>query len=502
MNKEDSISLTEKTIILMLGKGGGFAIAFLIPIVLVRFFDANEFGTYKQFFVVYGTLFSIGQIGLVQSVFYFVPDNKGKFVYITQCYFILVLVGLVFLLGLSMLSGTIASLLNNPIFDDYIIFVGLFLCFMLGASFLEGLLISESKIKYASVILFLNELCKAAFMIVPLLLTRRIISIFIGVVLFSLIRFLFATFYIREYVVYGWKQINSESIRVQLRYALPLGISVLFVTLSANLHNYFVSFYFSPDIFAIFAVGVFVPPIIEVIESPVVEPMFVEIVRNIRDKNEGGVLRVWHNSVRKLSLGFFPIIAFCFVESRQIINLLFTENYSASIPIFMIAIYRTIFGVFIPDNIIKGYGETKYVLRAHFISLMMNFLILFILIKCFGLIGAAVGLILNEFMLKSLLVNKARVLLNLRIGSCLPWAHLGGSLMISYVSTVPVIIYNYLFPGIGIINIAVCLIVFLMTYSILLLKSPLLTVKEREGILKYVKDNGYHCQKAWNRWIS
>ena len=48
-----------------------------MPLVLVRLFDQAAFGTYKQLFLIYGTLFGVAQLGVAESLYYFVPRQPA-----------------------------------------------------------------------------------------------------------------------------------------------------------------------------------------------------------------------------------------------------------------------------------------------------------------------------------------------------------------------------------------------------------------------------------------
>src|SRR5687768_18513273 len=63
---------------LMSGRTVGFAAAFLIPVALARILDQAEFGTYKQLFLIAGTLYGMGQLGMAESLFYFLPRAGSR----------------------------------------------------------------------------------------------------------------------------------------------------------------------------------------------------------------------------------------------------------------------------------------------------------------------------------------------------------------------------------------------------------------------------------------
>jgi O-antigen/teichoic acid export membrane protein len=66
------------TFLLMSGRTVAFAATFFIPVVLARVFSQAEFGTYKQIFLVYATLYYIAQFGMAESLFYFLPSASRE----------------------------------------------------------------------------------------------------------------------------------------------------------------------------------------------------------------------------------------------------------------------------------------------------------------------------------------------------------------------------------------------------------------------------------------
>src|ERR1043166_9713314 len=60
------------------GRVMAFLFTFFIPVVLVRVFDPVDFGTYKQLFLIYMTIFYAAQFGMAESLYYFMPLNPAK----------------------------------------------------------------------------------------------------------------------------------------------------------------------------------------------------------------------------------------------------------------------------------------------------------------------------------------------------------------------------------------------------------------------------------------
>src|SRR5256885_13293317 len=63
---------------LMLGRGGATVLGFALPLILTRLLPQAEFGTYKQVWLVVTTGYYMLQLGLAQSLYYFIPRKDGR----------------------------------------------------------------------------------------------------------------------------------------------------------------------------------------------------------------------------------------------------------------------------------------------------------------------------------------------------------------------------------------------------------------------------------------
>src|SRR5215510_15739106 len=78
MQQPSSDSTFRPALMLMTGRALAFAVTFFVPAVLSRVFSQTEFGTYKQFVLITYTLYSLGQFGLAECLFYFIPGNPAR----------------------------------------------------------------------------------------------------------------------------------------------------------------------------------------------------------------------------------------------------------------------------------------------------------------------------------------------------------------------------------------------------------------------------------------
>jgi O-antigen/teichoic acid export membrane protein len=68
--------MLKPALLIIAGRIVGFVAAFVTPLILVRVFDLDTFGTYKQWFLLYITLLTVTQIGMSESLLFFLTKAK------------------------------------------------------------------------------------------------------------------------------------------------------------------------------------------------------------------------------------------------------------------------------------------------------------------------------------------------------------------------------------------------------------------------------------------
>src|SRR5713226_3613948 len=105
---------------LMLGRLGATVLGFALPLILTRLLPQAEFGTYKQVWLVVTTAYYMLQLGLAQSLYYFIPRKDGREqVWLTQTTLSLTVTGT--LCAVAMYAGRflIAKQFGNPELADF-----------------------------------------------------------------------------------------------------------------------------------------------------------------------------------------------------------------------------------------------------------------------------------------------------------------------------------------------------------------------------------------------
>jgi O-antigen/teichoic acid export membrane protein len=459
-------NLSRPALMLVIGRAIGFAAAFAIPIALARVFDPTEFGTYKQLFLIYGTLYVVAQLGMAESLYYFVPrDSTQASRHVANALVTLGLMGLGALGTLMLLRHHIARWLANPLLAEYLPLLAIGLALMLVTALFEIVLISRKRHAAASWTYGISDLTRTLFIVLPVLAFGQLRWVLIGTIAFALIRLVALLWSLRSEL--GGLKPDITLARRQLAYALPFAVAVAVEVAQANLHQYVVAARFDAATFAIYAVGCLQIPLVDLISTSTANVMMVKMAGEGGQGRGAAALALWHSTICRMALIIFPLTAFLVITAREVIVLLFTTTYAASAPIFMLWTLTFLPAVLCIDAVLRVHAATR-------ILLIMNVLRLAVMAGCivwflsmFGLAGAVIVTLVSTFAAKSFGLVKIARLLDVRVRSILPWGRLaliaGGAL----AAGLPAWWVARLSPLSPVMTLLMSALVYAMTYALL-----------------------------------
>lgn len=412
----------------MAGRSAGVAASLLVPIVLARLFDPSEFGTYKQVFLVYGTLFGIAQIGMAESLFYFLPadpERAGR--HGANAAATLAVSGLMCAAGLWAVSTPLAAGLRNPVLAAYLPLLGLFLSCMLAAAILEIVLMSRRRFGAAACAYAATEAARALLCVLPAWIFGGLRAVLWGAVLFGAAR-LGATvlLMIREFGA-GFR-LDRGLFRRQVAYALPFQAYVLVEIAQANYHQYAVAARFDPATFALYAVGCLQVPLVDLIAGSAGNIMMVRMGELRRGAAGAAIAAAWHAVVRKLWLALVPIVGLLLVAAPDLIRLLYTDAYLASVPIFRIWTLSFLLAALPVDGVLRAHAETRSLIGLGVLKLLVVAATVGWCLDRFGLAGAVGSMLAAATVAKVAGLDRVRRTLAVGVGRLLPWTALAGIL--------------------------------------------------------------------------
>ena len=444
-------------VVLILGRGVGCAAAFLIPVALARIFDPADFGTYKQLFLIFATLYYIAQAGMAESLFYFVPrDRDGGGRYAVNSRRALAVMGALTCAAIVGAAPRIAASMENPALAAGIPWIGAFLLLMLASAGWEIALMARGRYRDAAFAYAGSDIVRALALTLPGVILGSVTAVLWGALAFAVLR-LAATLVTlrREFPALAP---DRALFRRQLAYAVPFGAAVLVEILQQNLHQYVVSAQVEPAVFAIYAVGCLQIPLIDLIAGPSGNVMMVRMSE--KGIGPAGMLALWHGTVRKLAFVFLPLAAFLMVAAKDLIETLFTARYAASAPIFVAWSATVVLCCLPTDCVLRVHAGTRYLFAVNVARLVAVIVSIGPLMKAFGLIGAALATLVGMAVAKGAMLWRISRLLEAGPVRLLPWGSLASSAAVGLGAALPVLFAGPFLGGSPVVRLAADTVIF------------------------------------------
>ena len=459
-------STTKAALMLTIGRTIGFAVAFAIPMILARQFSQEEFGSYRQLFLIYGTLFGLAQIGMAESLYYFLPRDaeKGGHSFANA---VLVLIGAATLcaIGLSLAAHRIALKFNNPGLEGYLPGLGLFLALMIVTAVLEITLVSRKQYRTASLVYASSDILKTALFILPVLALHSLSALLLGAVVFASIRAL-------AVLISAWREFG-ETLRVdwpllrrQIAYALPFAAAVTVEIIQMNWHQYAVASWFDQKTFALYSVGCLQIPLVDLLATSVGNVMMVRMSEDLAQ--DRSVLTLWHQAIERLALVFVPFFVLMLLSAREIITVLYTADYVASVPIFMVSTVAIVFAIVPVDSALRAFARTRMLLALNLFRLALIASTIAWFVSRWGLPGAVLVTIVAAGTAKMIALVRIAQLMRVGIRDVLPWRTMGVATASAIGALAPILILRSHLPHRALVSTLVIGAVYVVIYAAIL----------------------------------
>ncbi len=396
------------------------AMTFALPLVLARLLAPEAFGTYKQFFLIIVTLQLTGQLGLTQSLYYFIPrGGKERGAFISQSFLSLALLGLAAGIGLWLLTPLLGRWLGDGTLMSLRLPLALCGGMQLAAAALESALISDGRIGIAGITYVVADGMRA----VALVVGARYFGpagLFWAAALTSLTR-VFACVGLVATRTVPWAAPRRDLFRAQLAYSLPFAGSCYLYVAQRYFSQYAVSASFDTATFALFAVASFHMPVVDIVFTPMAEVMMVHIGKAHHAGQARGVWAAWNDTTQKLAALLFPAAACAWLFGPVVLPLLFTHKYDGSVPLFMIATAEIPLWVLPLDALLRAHGDTRYLFGFNAVRVVVTAALVLGGIHAFGLAGALAGGVVAEALSRVALLARGRRFLGVGLGHAIDW---------------------------------------------------------------------------------
>ncbi|MGC4113841.1 MAG: oligosaccharide flippase family protein [Myxococcales bacterium] len=427
MTSQEPRSLLARARPLMLARLAAAALSFGIPLALARAFPQDEYGTYKLLVVVAQTLYYVLPFGMAQSLYYFLPRVANRRAWLAQTLGYLFLAGLAGALAIWFGRHTLGRLLNNPGVGTYALQLGLYTMGLVGSMPLEVSQTARGRTRRAGWLYVVSDGLKALVMTLPAVLGFGLSGVMAGMAVFGLVRL--ATTWIVLLRGEPGPVWDFAGVRAQLRYALPFGAAMAVAIPQQYFHQFVVSSKLDAATFALYAVGVFQLPIIDLVYTPTSEVLMVRIAELEREGRPEAAAAAFREAVGHLAQLFVPLSVFLVVVAPEFITALFTERYLGSVPVFRVVTLSVVLACAPLDGVLRARDQTGHILKSYLAKAAINVPLVLLGVTHFGMMGGVLAWLIAEVGGKAVLASRVPEALGVPGRFLVPWSGLTRSLV-------------------------------------------------------------------------
>jgi O-antigen/teichoic acid export membrane protein len=453
----------------------------------------NEYGLFKQVFLIVNTAIALLPLGFGMSAYYYLPrenDVRRRGQIILNILFFNFMMGAAACAVLVFWPGFIATIFTDPSIPGYAPLVGVVILLWLFAAFLEIVPIANQELRLATIFIIAGQLTRTILLLAAAIIFDTVQALVYAAVIHGVLQSLALLWYVSSRFPGFWRAFDWSLTRKQVAYALPFGLAGLLFTIQTDLHNYFVSNRFSAATFAVYSIGVAQLPLVGILRDSVSSVILPRISYLQEQGQAREIIVLVTNAVRKLAMVYLPLYVLLMITGREFLTFMFTSAYAASWPIFAINLTLLPLALFEVDAVVRAYeGHRFFLLKLQIVLSVVMVFALWYGIGRFGLIGAISVVVLINFVLRVVLAARFSRVLGARFHDLLLLKDVVKVAVASVVAGVVCMFVHSMMITNGarpFVVLVVCSAVFASIYlpGILLLRVP--TSDEREKVRRGV----------------
>lgn len=384
-------SLSRQTLTIAIGTSVQSVLAQVaLNVALVRVLGSQEdFGLFRQVWLILNTAHPIFLIGVHFSIYYYLPrlprDRERAFV--LRSTFILLVSGAVLAAGLYSLAPFLADLFSNPRLLSLFRAVSLYPLFTTPSALLFHFLIATDRASRATVYNIVLFTAQSVLIVCLVVVGMSLASVFLLLAAYAGLRFLFVAAETTRLSCGSWRASLPVGLRTQLRYAIPVGITATVTIASSRIDKFVVSSFMDSATYGLYSVGAIEFPTIVLISTAAATVMRPKISQLHHAGRVDEISVFWSGVFRKLLLIMAPMAAYLAVFAPQVISFLYTSDYVAATEIFRVYLLLTISRVVLFEPVLASMGRTRVVFLGGVGFLAVDVILNVLFVRGMGILG-------------------------------------------------------------------------------------------------------------------
>lgn len=395
-------NLSEKAGVVVFARIVTTVIDLAIVIATIQLLTKTDFAIIGYLLMIHEIARNIATLGFPESIFYFFERVSGsaKRGFVLQTSVILLgtaIFSAVFILGVSfvvpaMLPGWEIESVKQV---QYLLpFMALVTVLEIPTWPVTNILLAADRQKQAAWYELSTSLLTFISLVIPLVLGFGIEGAIYGLSGYAIIRFIGSWIWVHYVLPPGKLSDSNISIKRQVNFSVPLGLSSLVSKLNRYADKFIVSILLPATAYAEYTIGAQEVPIIRVIPFAVGSVLISRYVALQIESKKEELLELWYKGVQKVSLMVIPLTFAAIISASDLIALIAeseSTQYGNAVLPFQIFNLIVLIRVTNYGSILQAFGDTKGVLYLSINLVVANILLSIPLTIWFGITGTAVG---------------------------------------------------------------------------------------------------------------
>ncbi len=414
-NTTKKTSLKAQSAWLLFAKLVGFVFAFLLPLLVVRFLDKESVGVYRQSFQLIANLTMLLSLGFAMSAYYFLSREAEKrapaMINILLFHFV---TGGAACLTLFFFPNIIGNIFQSAEMTRLAPAIGAVIWVWIFSTFLEIAAVANREARLATAFIIFAQFSKTAFLVGAVILYQTVEAIIYAAIFQGAVQTVILLIYLNSRFPRFWQKFDFRFFWEHLVYALPFGFAGVLWMLQADVHTYFVGYRFSDAEYAIYAIGCFQLPLVSMLFEAVTSVLIPRMSELEMQNDRKEMIRLTARAMQKLALFCLPIYVFLLITAEVFVITMFTREYAASIPIFLINLTLLPLHIWMVDPIIRAYKELGgFLLKLRLFTFIILLAALYFGIQYFDLRGmiaiVVVSALFEKFVAETIIIRRLGV---------------------------------------------------------------------------------------------
>lgn len=387
-------SHSDKAGILIAANFVKYAVGFVMPMVLVRMLDKEDYGTLQQLQLIGATLAGVLFLGLPSSIYYFYQRQGAhtRRAVVVQTVVMLVASGSVAVAVLVLGAPSLGCLMNNPALSSLLPIFALSVGLGIAGEHFVHFMIAQDRYVLAVGFETIETAVRVILSLIALMAGYGLPGLLWALVALSLAQMLIRNVLLLNGI--GWRLAlpkEERFVREQLAYSIPMCLTMLVGLLGGALDRLIVSASFTPTQYAVYTVGALGIPLDTIFQVAVANVLRASLPSLVQDGRFDEIVRLVRESTRKLSMIMLPSFVFLMGFAYEFITLLFTDRYADSVVVFRIYLLLVPLHMMILSPIPQAFGRTRINFYIVAIMTAVHVIASFVLLKWVGYLGPAIS---------------------------------------------------------------------------------------------------------------